>query len=131
MTYGDNTTKGNGNTESVRLLTKEARTLIEYADKIQFSAERIMLSCSIPGTNGEAYRDLLLAETNNLKKLADLHRLASQHLLGAAGKLINGSCEEEVLSDVRIYNIFFADQLKCAENEVQHILGMLLKYASV
>ncbi len=91
----------------------------------QKAAETIKNSLSMPGTKGEAHKDMLLAKIDNLERLTVLHTSISSRLLSAAEKLANGTPEDEITADMIVYNKFLTDQLKCEEEENQHILDIL------
>ncbi len=91
----------------------------------QEAAEKIMSSINNPGTKEEVHEDILLAEVDNLENLTVLYNLISRRLLSAAEKLANGMTEEKVTADMIVYSRFIADQLKCEEEESQHILDSL------
>ncbi len=91
----------------------------------QKAAEKIISSISIPGTKGEVNEGILHAKVDNLERLTSLYYSISRRLLGAADKLVNGVPEEEVTEDIVVYNKFLTDQLKCEEEENQHILNIL------
>ncbi len=84
MTEDNKFAKDRNRKKILLLLTDKARALASNAVKIQLHTERIEQSCHRPGTAGEAHKDLLLAKTNDLKKLAELHSSAAKHLLRVA-----------------------------------------------
>ncbi len=84
------------------------------------------MSCTI----GAALKDLLIQKANNIKRLADLDQSAAKYCLHAAYKHTNGTPEDEILEAMRNYNIFFADQLKSEQNELEHTLSSLVKALS-
>ncbi len=102
--YRKNVAKDHGNQKSIsiQVLTDTAETISACGKNIQKVAENIMMSCSIPGTKGAAYKDQLLARVDDLKKLATLYYSASQRLIGTAGKLASGVPEEEVWADMLV-----------------------------
>jgi hypothetical protein len=100
--YRKNIAKDHGNKKSIQVLTDTAETISTCGKNIQKVAENIMMSCSIPGTKGAAYKDQLLAKVDDLKKLATLYGSASQRLIGTAGKLASGVPEEEVWTDMLV-----------------------------
>lgn len=100
--YENNVVQDHGNKKSIEVLADTANTISTCGKDIQKVAENIMISCHIPGTKGAAYRNQLLAKVDDLKKLATLYNLASQRLIGAAGKLASGVPEDEVWGDVLV-----------------------------
>ncbi len=113
------------NKESIKVLTDTAETISACGKDIQKAAENIMAVCYIPGTKGAAYRDQLLAKVDDLKKMAVLYSTASKKLISAVCKITNGMPEDEVLSDIIVFTNFYADQLKCEEDGLHHILCIL------
>ncbi len=112
--------------ELAQILTKAAKTITANSEEIQESAENIVISCQIiPGTNGEAQKDMLLAKVDDLERVVALCNSASNRLMNAARKLVDGVPKDKVLSDVFAYSAFFYDQLKSEENDVKQILSML------
>lgn len=99
-----------------QILKDEAKILTANAEIIQISAERIIKSCYTPGTNGSVHKNLLHDKANEFKKLARLHNSVAKRLLVAACKLKNDTPEDEVLAEVRIYNIFFCRPTKTRRN---------------
>jgi methyl-accepting chemotaxis protein len=100
--YRNNIVKGYDNKKSIRVLTDTAETISACGKNIQKVAENIMMSCHLPGTKGEAYKDQLLARVDDLRKLVTLYDSASQRLVGTAGKLASGVPEEEVWDDMPV-----------------------------
>ncbi len=117
--------KNPGNKESIKVLTDTAETISACGKDIQEAAENIMAVCHIPGTKGAAYRNQLLAKVDDLKKMAVLYSTASKKLIRAVSKITNGMPEDEVLSDIIVFSNFYADQLKCEEDKLHHILCIL------
>lgn len=118
--------KDSRNKESIRILTETAETISAYGKEIQETAENIMMSCQImPGTKGEAHKDLLLHKADNMVKLAGLYNSASKRYMNAVEKLADGVPEEKVLSEVFAYTTFFNDQLECEEEDANQILSIL------
>ena len=127
MTEENKVTKDRNSKKILLLLNDKAKALTTDAVKIQIHIERIRQACRRPGTVGEAYRNLLLAKTNDLKKLANLHNSAAKHLLSVADKLVNGAPVDRIAEKIRIYNIFLDDQLKSGGKEICDVLSILMK----
>ena len=126
MFFKNKIAKECGVEKSVKELTEAAETIAACSKEIQEAAEAIMLSCQImPGSKGEAHKDLLLVKVDDMEKLALLYNKASERLITAAEKLAQGAPEDEVLSNVIAFNTFFNDQLKSEEKEAARILSML------
>lgn len=122
----NNIVKDSRNKESIRILTETAETISNYGKEIQETAENIMISCQImPGTKGEAHKDLLLYKADNMVKLAGLYNSASKRYMNAVEKLADGVPEEKVLTEVFAYTTFFNDQLECEEEDANQILRIL------
>jgi hypothetical protein len=97
MIHCENNVAGNlENKESIKVLTDTAETISACGKDIQKAAENIMAVCRIPGTKGAAYGNQLLAKTNELKKMAELHNSAAKHLLSEANKLENGAPVDDI-----------------------------------
>ncbi|MEE9605128.1 MAG: hypothetical protein V3V70_06100 [Candidatus Scalindua sp.] len=124
--HEDNATKDHQRKKILLLLTDKAKAFAANSVKIQLHTERIKQSCHKPGTAGEAHKNRLLAKTNELKKLAELHNSAAKHLLSEANKLENGAPVDDIMAKIRIYNTFLADQLKSGKKEACHVLSALL-----
>ena len=130
MTEDNKFTKDHHSKKILLLLNDKVKALTADAVKIQLHTERIEQSCRRPGTIGEAHRNLLLAKINDLKKLANLHNSAAKHLLSVADKLVNGAPVDRIADKIRIYNIFFDDQLKSGGKEICDVLSILMKELS-
>jgi len=126
MFFKNNIAKDSRNKESIRILTETAETISAYGKEIRETAESIMISCQImPGTKGEAHKDLLLYKADNMEKLAKLYNSASGRYMNAVEKLADGAPEDKVLSDVFAYTTFFNDQLESEEEDANQILSIL------
>ena len=126
MAENSNFTKAYCTKNIIMLFANESENLTLNAEKIRVSTKGIIQSCDKPGTNGDVQKALLLARVKNLKKLASLYDSASKRFLDAANKLRNGGPVDKVMTEMKIYNIFFLDQLKCAEEDVQQVLNDFL-----
>jgi hypothetical protein len=111
--------------KTVQSLMEAAETISAGGKDILKSSETIMKSCLTPGTVGEAHKSQLLDKVEELKKLAELHNSVSNRLESAARKLASGIPEEEVMSEMLVYNTFFADQLESEKVNGESILNML------
>ncbi|MFQ5965120.1 MAG: hypothetical protein ACE5KZ_12660 [Candidatus Scalinduaceae bacterium] len=127
MAEDNKLTKDHNRDNILLLLTDQATALAANAVKIQLHTERIKQSCCKPGTVGEAYKKLLLAETKDLEGVVAQHKSAAKHLLSVADKLTNGAPVDEIVDEMRIYNTFLADQLKSGEKQACNALNMFLK----
>lgn len=127
MFFKKNIAKDNENKDSIQVLTEAAETIAACSREIKEGAETIALSCQIPGSKGEVYRDILIDKAKDLRRVSTLYDSASSRLITAVKKLEGGAPEAEVLSDVLIYNTFLNDQLKAEEKESTHILNILRK----
>ncbi len=130
MIYDDNIARNKLNKEFMHMLTNAAKTFSEHAGNFQTYAERIRKSCGMTRTIGATHKNLLIHKANNIKRLADLNQSAARYCLRAAHKHANGTPKDEILEEMRNYNIFFADQLKSEQNEIEHTLSSLVKALS-
>lgn len=122
----NNIVKSNISNGPIQILTETAETIADCGREIQENAENIMLSCQImPGTKGEAHKDLLLSKAEGMEKLAVLYNSASRRYMKAAEELADGAPEDKILSDVFAYSTFFDDQLESEEKDANHILSIL------
>lgn len=121
----ENTQRKQGIESSVQELKDAGRIVATRSKSTQKATETIVKSLTIPGTKGEAHKDMLLAKIDNLERLTTLYNSISRRLLSAADKLANGIPEDEVAADMVMYNKFLTDQMKCEEEENQHILNIL------
>lgn len=122
----NNIVKSNISNGPIQILTETAETIADCGREIQENAENIMLSCQImPGTKGEAHKDLLLSKAEGMEKLAALYNSASRRYMKAAEELADGAPEDKILSDVFAYSTFFDDQLESEEEDANHILSIL------
>ena len=126
MLFKNNIVKGSRSKESMQILAKTAETISGYGEEIQDIAENIVLSCQImPGTKGEAHKELLLSKVESMEKLAKLYNSASKKYMKAVEKLANGVPEDKVLAEVFAYTTFFNDQLESEEEEANQIISIL------
>ncbi len=125
MSDKENTKRKQGIEGYIQELKDAGKSVAIRGKSTQKAAEKIMSSINNPGTKGEAHKDMLLAKVDNLERLTALYDSISRRLLSAADKLANGIPEEEVTADMVVYNSFIDDQLKCEEEENQHILDTL------
>lgn len=125
MSDKESTQKKQGIEGYIQELKDAGKIVATHGKSTQKAAETIMKSLTIPGTKGEAHKDMFLAKIDNLERLTALYNSISRRLLSAAEKLANGIPEDEVAADLAVYNIFLTDQLKCEEEENQHILDIL------
>jgi len=125
MAFEDKITKESNNEEYIQVITDASETIASCGGDVQIAAENIMLSCSTPGTKGEANKDMLLAKADDMKKLTVLYKSASKQLLNAAGSIEDGKLNDKALSKVLAYGLFLVDQLKCEEEEAHNVLRKL------
>ncbi len=121
----ENTHRKQSIESSVQELKDAGRIVATRGKSTQKATETIMKSLTIPGTKGEAHKDMLLDKIDNLERLTTLYNSISRRLLSAADKLASGIPEDEVAEDMVMYDKFLTDQLKCEEEENQHILNIL------
>ncbi len=121
----ENIHRKQGIESSVQELKDAGRIVATRGKSTQKATETIMKSLTIPGTKGEAHKDMLLDKIDNLERLTTLYSSISRRLLSAADKLASGIPEDEVAEDMVMYDRFLTDQLKCEEEENQHILNIL------
>ncbi len=121
----ENTQRKQSIESSVQELKDAGRIVATRGKSTQKATETIMKSLTIPGTKGEAHKDMLLDKIDNLERLTTLYNSISRRLLSAADKLASGIPEDEVAEDMVMYDRFLTDQLKCEEEENQHILNIL------
>ncbi|ODS30076.1 MAG: hypothetical protein SCARUB_04818 [Candidatus Scalindua rubra] len=121
----DNVTENYGSGKSIQELMNAAEIVSACGKDVQRAVGTIIQSCLIVNNKGATYKDVLLAKVDDLKKLAELYRSASGRFKSAAQELKAGKPEDKVLNDVQAYNVFFRDQLKSEQSELEHILSML------
>lgn len=125
MAYEDRVTKELDNNEFIQVLTETSETIAACGEDIQKSTENILMSFNIPGTKGEAHKDMLLDKVDDMKKLSVLYESAVKRLKRAARDLEEGGLREKTLSEVLVYGLFLLDQLKSEEEDAHSILMML------
>ncbi len=125
MEYTINAKGNSAGKPLLQTLAESAETIAEQSKEIRASVENIIKSCRKNNTVGAVHKDMLLARADNLKRLVSLYDAASAKFRDAAQKLAEGTHEDEVLSEVAAYVVFFSDQLTAQENEAGYALNIL------
>lgn len=102
--------KYNVNKGTVNVLIDVAKVFANCGKDIQKNIENITLSCQTSGTLSDTHKDIFTTIIRDLEKHTALYHSAFTKLVSAAGKLANGSPEDEVLSEVLVYSSFLNDR---------------------
>ena len=125
MVYEDRVTKELDNNDFIHVLTETAEAIAACGEEVQKSSETILHSFHVPGTKGEAHKDMLFAKVDDMKRMSALYDSAAKRLKRAARDLEDGRFREKTLSEVLVYGLFLLDQLKSEEDDAHSVLGML------
>jgi len=125
MAYEDNITNACGDKEYIPSLNDLTGPIATCDKYIQAAAESIVNLLHTPGSKEEAYRSLLFARADILKRIAVIYEFTSGQLTNAAKKLADGIPVEEALADVLMCKISLNDQLKREMDGFKHVLNVI------
>ena len=125
MAYEDSIINDCGKKEKMLSLNDLSKPIAACSKYFQETVEDIIQMRHISGNKEEAYRSLLYAKADVLKRLAVLYEFASGQLESAAAKLADGKSMDEVLADVLESKIFMNKQLKYEEDGVKDVFRVI------
>ena len=127
MAYEDNITNACGDREYMQSLNDLTGPMAVCNKYIQKAAEDIINLRHIPGKKDDAYRSMLFARADALKRTAVIYEFVFGQLECAAKKLADGVPLDEVLADVVECKMFLNNQLKSEKDSASEVANVFRK----
>ena len=121
----ENIGRVHNNNNFILELTDTARKMIECENEVNNATEKIIKSFDTQGTKGAEHKSVLLTKISGLKRLAGLYRSMAEKYNIMAEKLASGVSEDEVVAELRSYNVFINDQMEAEKECYEQALNML------